>query len=187
MDALCHAIEAYTSTQASALSDMAAEKAMELIARSIETAVSKGTDIKAREDMLTGSFLGGVALANAGVGAVHSLSYPLGGSYRIPHGVANGLLLPYVMDYNASECEVKYAEVARIFGSRGDEKASDAAALIRHLAEKINVPLRLSELEIPKDDFPEMADAAMKVSRPLENNPREVLKEDAVQIYMKAF
>lgn len=189
MDALTHAVEAYTSLAASVLSDMTAERAIELIADSLKRAVDDGSDIDAREDMLMGSFLGGAALANAGVGAVHALSYPLGGSFRVPHGVANGLLLPYVMKYNAGSCAGKYAKIAKIFKEEGKnekELAEKAAAAVRKLAEEIKVPLRLSELGIEEKSFEEMSAAAMKVSRPLENNPRKVTPGDAVKIYREA-
>ncbi len=191
MDALTHAIEAYTSLNAGPLSDLAAYEAIKLIAVSLERAVSNGGSIGARTDMMMGSLLGGIALANAGVGAVHALSYPLGGAYRIPHGVANGLLLTYVMEYNAQECPGKYSEIARIFsgGGKGESAppAREAAPAVRELARKIGVPLKLSEIGIKKENFPEMAEAAMKVTRPLENNPRSISAEEATLIYNRAY
>ena len=100
MDALTHAMEAYTSNKANPLSDLVAEKAIALIGGSLKKAVQKGDDIKARENMLLGSLLAGLALANAGVTAVHAMAYPLGAFFNIPHGLANAVLLPYVLEFN---------------------------------------------------------------------------------------
>lgn len=191
MDALTHAIEAYTSLQASPLSDMAAREAIKLIGRNLQTAVHKGGDVSARSNMLFGSLLAGIALANAGVGAVHALAYPLGGNFRIPHGVANGLLLSYVMKFNVRECVKKYADVGMLIGVSLEKEpvelsAEKAITAIEKLSEEINIPRRLRELKIEENHFPEMAEGAMKVSRPLENNPRKVSREDAILIYREA-
>ncbi len=192
MDALTHAIEAYTSYQASPLSDIVAREGIKLIAANLRTAVHQGKNLNARSNMLLGSLLGGIALANAGVGAVHALAYPLGGSFRIAHGVANGLLLPYVMKFNVTGCVEKCADVALLFGESGEGVreevlAEKAISLVVKLSEDIGIPRKLSELGIDEKNFPEMADAAMKVSRPLENNPRKVSKEDAISIYRTAY
>jgi alcohol dehydrogenase len=191
MDALTHAIEAYTSLQASPLSDTIAREAIKLIGANLRTAVHEGENLTARSNMLLGSLLGGIALANAGVGAVHALAYPLGGSFRIPHGVANGLLLAYVMEFNASRCTEKYADAALLLGEQAegdgpDSLAQKAISAVRKLGADIKIPRRLRELNIEEKYFPEMADSAMKVSRPLENNPRKVSKEDALAIYAEA-
>ncbi len=191
MDALTHAIEAYTSLQASPLSDIVAREAIKLIGANLKTAVRQGKNLNARSNMLLGSLLGGIALANAGVGAVHALAYPLGGSFRIAHGVANGLLLPYVMKFNVGECTDKYAEIAGLLGEKVSGLSTDSAAekaisSIVKMSEDVSIPRRLSELRIDEKNFPEMADAAMKVTRPLENNPRKVSREDAISIYREA-
>ena len=192
MDALTHAIEAYTSYQASPLSDTVAREGIKLIAANLRTAVHQGKNLNARSNVLLGSLLGGIALANAGVGAVHALAYPLGGSFRIPHGVANGLLLPYVMKFNVKECVDKYAEIGGLLGEKVSgvspaHLAEKAISEVTKLSEDIAIPRKLSELGIDEKNFPEMADAAMKVSRPLENNPRKVSKEDAISIYRTAY
>jgi alcohol dehydrogenase len=191
MDALTHAIEAYTSLQASPLSDTIAREAIKLIGANLRTAVREGKNLPARSNMLMGSLLGGIAIANAGVGAVHALAYPLGGNFRIPHGTANGLLLSYVMQFNVSRCAEKYADVALLLGmpAEGDGQeifAGKAISAVKKLGEDIKIPRRLRELNIEEKFFPEMADSAMKVSRPLENNPRKVSKEDALAIYTEA-
>ncbi len=191
MDALTHAIEAYTSLQASPMSDTTAREAIKLIGANLRTAVHEGENLTARSNMLLGSLLAGTAIANAGVGAVHALAYPLGGSFRVPHGTANGLLLSYVMQFNVSGCAEKYADVALLLGmsDNGDKPdilAGRAISAVTKLGEDIKIPRRLRELNIEEKYFPEMADSAMKVSRPLENNPRKVGKEEAIAIYAEA-
>jgi alcohol dehydrogenase len=142
--------------------------------------------------MLLGSLLAGIGLANAGVTAAHSLAYPLGGVYRIPHGVANALLLPAVMAYNVFHCVEKFAWVAAGMGEKVEGLSAKEAAIlavesVKRLAEDIEVPQRLSDLGIPQTAIPGMAEEALKVARPLENNPRPVSLEEAVRIYQGVF
>lgn len=194
MDALTHAIEAYTSLQATAITDVLTLKAIELIAQNLLLAVVTGENVEVREKMLLGSLLAGMALANAGVGAVHALAYPLGGLYRIPHGVANGLLLPYVMEFNLEKSLEKFARVAAAMGEKTEglsvkEAAHRSVKAVNKLSGEIPIPRKLKELKagIEERDFPGMATSAMKVTRPLENNPRPVTAEEAIKIYRKAF
>lgn len=192
MDALAHAIESFTSLQANSLSEMFSLEAVRKIMKNLPLAVENGKDIHARSEMLMGSLLAGIGLANAGVTAVHSLSYPLGGSFRVPHGVGNGLLLPAVMEYNASSCPERFACLAEamhieIKGLTVMEAALKAVEAVKKLAEDIEVPLRLSDLGIPKSALSWMAEEALKVVRPLENNPRSISKEDALRIYESVF
>ncbi len=192
MDALCHAIESFTSKAASPLSEMASREAIVRIGRSLRRAFRQGSDLEARSDMLLGSLLAGVGLANAGVTAVHSLSYPLGGMFHVPHGVANGLLLAPVMEYNAEASPEKFARVAEWMGEdisalSGKEAALRAIESVRRLAQDVQVPRRLGDLGIPASRFPGMAEEALKVARPLENNPRPISLADAVQIYQNAY
>lgn len=194
MDALTHAIEAYTSLQATPISDALTLQAIELIAQNLRRAVVDGRNVEVREKMLLGSLLAGIGLANAGVGAVHALAYPLGGFYRIPHGVANGLMLPYVMEFNLARSREKFARVARAMGEEVEglslrESAQRAVEAVRELSGEMPVPRRLRELEteITAEDFPRMAASAMKVTRPLENNPRPMSGKEAMEIYEQAF
>ncbi len=192
MDALAHGVESYLSKAASPVSEIISLEAIRRIGRSLRRAVQEGGDLEARADMLLGSFLAGIGLANAGVTAVHSLSYPLGGIYRVPHGVGNGLLLAAVMEYNLAFCPGRLARIAGALGEeieRGSEEqgALRAVQLIRKLGEDLGVPQRLSDLGIPESAFPGMAEEALKVSRPLENNPRPVSLEGAIQIYQRVF
>ena len=192
MDALTHAIESYTSRAASPMSEMFSEEAIRRIGKSLRQAVDQGSDLDARTHMLFGSLLAGVGLANAGVTAAHSLAYPLGGVYRVPHGVANALLLPAVMEFNAFSSVEKFARIAAMLGEKVEglsvrEAAILAVETVKRMAKDLGVPQRLSDLGIPETAIPGMAEEAMKVARPLENNPRPVSLEEAIRIYHSVF
>ncbi|MFA6413879.1 MAG: iron-containing alcohol dehydrogenase, partial [Syntrophales bacterium] len=192
IDALCHAIESYTSINASPLSELLSLEAIALIAENLRTAVHDGSNIAAREKMLLGSLYAGLGLANAGVTAVHSLSYPLGGKYGIPHGLANTVLLPHVMSFNISGAQEKFVDIAEAMGEMVDglplrEAAYLAVEAVNSLVEDCGIQTNLEDLGISEDDFEEMAKIAMTVARPLANNPRQVTLEDAVAIYEDAF
>lgn len=192
LDALCHAIESYTSINASPMSEAVSLEAIRLISDHLRTCVHKGADLEAREQMLLGSLYAGLGLANAGVTAVHSLSYPLGGKYGIPHGLANTLLLPHVMAFNLPGNLEKFAIVAEVMGELTDdlplrEAAWLAVTAVESLIEDCDITTTLEDLEIPKDAFREMAEMAMTVARPLENNPRKLTIEDAMDIYEEAY
>ena len=191
MDALTHAIEAFTSLQSNPMSDLVARKAIALVGANLKRAVDNGGDLRARQEMLMGSLMGGLALASAGVGACHALAYPLGAFFDIPHGLANAVLLPYVMDYNLNGAQAKYADVASLMGAdaSGHSRESSAGAsveVVRKLSKDIAIPQRLGDLNIPESAIVEMADMAMTVARPIANNPRKVTEEDAVKIYQAA-
>jgi len=188
MDALIHAIEAYTSVNASGMSDMLAMRAMELIGENLRTAYANGADIQARAAMLEGSLLAGMAFANAGVTAVHAFAYPIGAEFHIPHGVANTLMLPAVMQFNLVGNLVKFADVAELLGQPVEglslrEAAEEAVAAVMVLAEDLNVPTSLSEFGITDEHIPGLAQGVMKVTRLLANNPRGLSLEDAERIY----
>jgi len=192
IDALCHAIESYTSINASLLSEMISLEAIALISEHLRTAVHDGTNISAREKMLLGSLYAGLGLANAGVTAVHSLSYPLGGKYGIPHGLANTVLLPHVMNYNLPGALEKFADIAAAMGETVDnmplrEAAGLAVEAISALIADCGVQTSLEELGIEEGAFEELAKIALTVARPLANNPRPVTLKDAVMIYEDAF
>jgi len=192
MDALTHALESFTSLQAHFMSEPISLKAIEIISANLRGAVFNGGDIAFRRNMLQASYLAGLGLAMAGVGAVHALAYPLGAFFDIPHGVANGLLLPYVLEYNYPGDITKFARIARAMGETRNERSErDLAALavkaVRDLAQDIGVPLTLAELRVPEESIPEMAEAAMKVTRPMGNNPRPMSTAVAQEIYRKAF
>jgi alcohol dehydrogenase class IV len=192
VDAFCHALESYTSKIASPMSEMFSLEAIDLIASNLRTCVHNGDDIAAREAMLLGSLYAGLGLANAGVTAVHSLSYPLGGKYGIPHGMANTILLPAVMQFNLPGAIEKFAVVAEIMGEVVEdlslrEAADMAVGAVEELIHDCDINDTLETLGVQREDFPELAEMAMTVARPLANNPRMVSVEDAIEIYEDAF
>ncbi|NTW77597.1 MAG: iron-containing alcohol dehydrogenase [Syntrophaceae bacterium] len=192
IDALCHAIESYTSVIASPMSELFSLQAIALIAENLRTCVHDGKNLKARENMLLASLYAGLGLANAGVTAVHSLSYPLGGKFGICHGMANTLMLPATMAYNLPAALDKFADVADAMGEVTDdlpvrEAAYLALEAVESLIEDCGISSSLAEFGIKEKDFPALADVALTVARPLENNPRKITKEDAIEIYTDAF
>jgi len=192
VDALCHAIESYTSITASPMSEMVSLEAIDLISSNLRACVHNGADLEARGEMLLGSLYAGLGLANAGVTAVHSLSYPLGGMYGIPHGLANTLLLPAVMNFNLPGALEKFAVIAEVMGVPTEslslnEAAGMAVGAVEDLIDDCGVYDTLETMGIEEDDFPKLAKAAMTVARPLENNPRKVTEADAIAIYNDAY
>ena len=192
MDALTHAIESYTSLKAHFMSEIISLRAIELIMENLRGAVFDGKNIKYRENMMMGSYLAGMGLAMAGVGAVHALAYPMGAIYDIPHGIGNGLLLPYVLEYNYPGNIEKFCNMAMYMdqdmeGLSSRENASLVSEAVFELAEDIGVPMTLTELGIPEDAIPEMAKGAMEVKVPIANNPRPMTVEAAMDIYRNAY
>jgi alcohol dehydrogenase len=192
IDALCHAIESYTSINASPMSEMISLEAIRLISDNLRTAVHDGSNLEAREAMLLGSLYSGLGLANAGVTAVHSLSYPLGGKYGISHGLANTIMLPRVMAFNLPGAREKFVDIAEIMGEMVDdlplrEAAYLAVEAVEALIEDCGIFTTLEELEIPEADFPELATVAMTVARPLANNPCKMTPEEMVEIYQECY
>jgi alcohol dehydrogenase class IV len=191
IDALTHAIESYTSNNATVLTDLFAKEAIMLIGRSLRTAVANGNNLQARYDMSIGSLYAGIALANAGVTAVHALAYPLGGQFNVAHGIANGLLLPYVMEFNVLGDIPKFAQIAQLLGEKVEplpllEQAYRAANAVKAMYKDLKIPQSLTELGVPKEAIPGMAKAAMNVTRLMGNNPREMTVEDVERIYEEA-
>ena len=192
MDALTHAIESYTSLQAHFLSEPISLAAIELIASSLRAAVYEGGNLHHRARMMKGSYLAGLGLAYSGVGAVHALAYPLGAFFDVPHGVANATMLPYVLEYNYPGNLEKFARVAEIMGEEIQggslrDLAAKAARAVADLSRDLGGPKTLQDLGIPLESIPQMAEAAMKVARPLANNPRPMTLEVAARIYQSAY
>ena len=191
IDALTHALEAYTSTQAHPISEMYSIRAITLIAENIRAAYADGRNIQARENMLLGSLLGGKALATAGVGLVHAMAYPLGGMFGIAHGLANAVLLPFVTRYNLIGNLEKHARLAGMLGQDVQGLSLRDAAEVTveelHLLNRdLGIPSSLQALAIPGDKLREMAEIALTVARPVENNPRQPTVDDIVAIYQQA-
>ena len=191
MDALTHAIEGYVTPGAWELSDMFSLKSIQLIADNLRAAVNDGCP-QAREKMSLGQYVTGMAYSNVGLGLVHGMAHPLGAFYDMPHGVANALLLPYVMEYNADYTGEKYREIAKIFGVEGAEKMSPAeyrkAAVdaVRRLALDVKIPQKLSELNVKEADLEALTESAFAdVCTP--GNPRKATKEDILALYKQAF
>jgi len=192
IDALTHALEAYTSTQAHSISEMYSLEAISLIADNLPAAYANGDNLEARSAMLMGSLLGGKALATAGVGLVHAMAYPMGGMFGIPHGLANAVLLPYVVEYNLIGDMEKFAILAEILGQNTDdltlrESANLCVDALFTLNDDVGIPATLKDLDIPFDSIPEMAKIALTVTRPVENNPRKPSLDDVIAIYETAF
>lgn len=191
LDALTHAIEGLITKGAWEMSDMFEIKAIEMIARHLETAVNEPTNAEARNGMAVAQYIAGMAFSNVGLGAVHGMAHPLGAIFDIPHGVANALLLPTVMEYNAPAAPDKYVIIAKAMGAYRDgmttEEASAAAVdAVRSLAIRVGIPQHLSELGIHEDDLPRLAAAAAAdVCTP--GNPRDVTEADLLKLYQKAF
>ena len=191
IDALTHAVESYTSNNANILTDLFAKEAMILIGRSLRTAVANGNNLEARYDMSIGSLYAGISLANAGVTAVHALAYPLGGTFNVAHGIANGLLLPYVMEFNVLGDIPKFAQIARFLGEKVDQlplldQAYQAPRAVKAIYRDLKIPQTLTELKVPREGIPDMAKAAMNVTRLMGNNPRAMTVQDVERIYEKA-
>jgi alcohol dehydrogenase len=192
IDAFTHALEAFVSTQAHALSDMYALEAIGLISNNLGVAYANGGNLEARSAMLMGSLLGGKALATAGVGLVHAMAYPLGGMFNTAHGLANAVLLPYVVEYNIIGSPEKFAMIAQVMGYEAEglplrEAAQLAVEAIHQLNADVGIPSSLTALNIPSDKIPEMAKIALTVTRPVENNPRKPTEEDVIAVYEAAF
>lgn len=192
MDALTHAIESYITPGAWTMSDMFEMKAIELIARHLKNAVDNGTDTAAREGMAEAQYIAGMGFSNVGLGIVHSMAHPLGAFYDTPHGVANALLLPYVMEYNAeSLARPKYLDIARAMGvdTTGmsvDEGVAAAIGAVRALSLSIGIPQRLHEIGVKREDIPALAVAAFN-DVCTGGNPRPTSVEDIAALYETAY
>ena len=188
LDALIHAVEAFTSKNANSLSDVFARQAMKLVFGNIRKVYANGEDLDARANMLEGSLLAGMAFANAGVTAVHAFAYPIGAEFHIPHGVANSIMLPPVMEFNMMGNLEKFAEMADLFGEplaglNQRERARRMIKAIRELVDDLRIPKHLSEFGVGEHHIPALAQGVMKVTRLLANNPRRITPADAEAIY----
>ncbi|WP_425417720.1 iron-containing alcohol dehydrogenase [Oricola indica] len=195
VDAMVHAIEAYASKSANnnPLSKLLAREALRLLGANIETAVSNGRNVEARGAMLLGSMLAGQAFANSPVAAVHALAYPIGGTFHVPHGLSNALVLPHVLRFNAPAAASLYAEIAHDAFPHLDRETGDQALCadfieeLAGLSKRLGMQARLREVSIPEDALPRMAADAMLQQRLLVNNPRELSEADALTIYKAAW
>ncbi len=192
IDAMVHAIEAYTSKlRKNPLSDCLAREALSLLGRNLPVVCREPLSVSARSDMLLGSMLAGMAFANAPVAAVHALAYPLGGHFHIPHGLSNALVLPHVLEYNLPVAGKMYGELAvlafpELAGQPEQALASAMVARFRDFGAELGMQTRLSQFGVSHNHLPMLADDAMKQTRLLVNNPREMTREAALAIYSAA-
>ena len=190
IDAMVHATEAYTSKRLkNPISDCLAREAMRLLSQNIHQVCRQGEDLTARENMLIGACLAGMAFANAPVAAVHALAYPVGARFHVPHGLSNALVLAPVLRFNIPLACAQYAELGRIIGAPPEADNAEAAdwfvATLGRLASELGLETRLSQLGIAAKNLPDLAADAMKQTRLLVNNPRELTYDDALAIYLE--
>ena len=185
MDALTHAIEGYTTKAAWEMTDMFHLKAIEIIARSLRSAVAN--EKEGREGMALGEYIAGMGFSNVGLGIVHSMAHPLGALYDTPHGIANAIILPTVMEYNAEATGEKYREIARAMGVKGvddmtqEEYRKAAVDAVRQLSIDVGIPTDLKDIVKP-EDIPFLAQSAYDdACRP--GNPKETSVEDITKLY----
>ncbi len=190
MDALTHAIEGYTTLAAWELADTLNLKAIELIAKNLRKAVKNDPD--GREAMALGQYMTGMAFSNVGLGVVHGMAHPLSAFYDTPHGVANAVLLPYVMEFNASHTGTKFREIARAMGVKDVDKMKQteyreaAVKAVAKLKKDVGIPKTLKEIGVKKEDLEALAEAAM-ADVCTGGNPRPCTKELVLKVYQKAF
>jgi alcohol dehydrogenase class IV len=192
IDAMVHAIEAFTSKhKKNVVSYCLAREALRLLGGNIRKACVTPQDLDARSDMLLGSMLAGMAFANAPVAAVHALAYPLGGHFHVPHGLSNALVLPYVLEFNMPEAEALYAELGAIVfpelaGKAPSARAEGLVEGLMALGPELGMQTRLSQVGVSHNNLPMLGEDAMKQTRLLVNNPREMTYEAALKIYEAA-
>ena len=189
LDALTHAIEGLITKGAWEMSDMFEIKAIEMINRYLETAVNEPQNAEARNGMAVAQYIAGMAFSNVGLGVVHGMAHPLGAIFDIPHGVANALLLPTIMEFNAPAALDKYVTIAKAMnvykeGMSKEEAAQAAVDAVKALSIRVGIPQHLSDLGIKESDLPKLADSAIAdVCTP--GNPREVTRDIILDLYKK--
>ena len=191
IDALTHCIEAYTNRFAHPMIDVLALEGIRLITANLRIAFEHGENLDARSKVSLGSLYGGMCLGPVNTAAVHALAYPLGSEFKIAHGLANALMLPYVMEFNLQATEIRYAEIALTMGVTSGKSDFDTAvmgiAFIRKLMNDCNIPSHLTDVGIPAEALGSLALSALMVQRLLKNNPKEISLNDAESIYKAAY
>jgi alcohol dehydrogenase len=192
IDGMVHAIEAYTSNiKKNFYADMLAKNALQLLNHNLAKVLKNGADLEARQNMLVGSMLAGQAFANAPVGAVHALAYPLGGHFHLSHGHSNALVLVEVLKFNAPKAKQHYADLMQLLDPRSTGCTDGLCDLfIDHMQNHLDqsgLTLKLKDLDITEAKLPQLAKDAMLQTRLLQNNPREMTEQDALQIYQAIY
>lgn len=189
IDALCHAIECYTSRKATPFSNLYALEALRLIFANIEPACTDPEALNSKNAMLLAAFYAGVAISCSGTTAVHALSYPLGGKYHIPHGVANAMMLMPVMRFNLPCCQAELAQVYDALGQQGACKIAAKAEWVlkrmEDIVSRLQIPTDLKKYGVSINDLDSLVTAGMDVQRLLVNNKRSVSAEDARALYLE--
>lgn len=187
---MTHAIEGYITKGAHTISDMFEIKSIELIAKHLRGAVAD-RNMTDMDGMSIAQYVAGMGFSNVGLGIVHSMAHPLGAVFDIPHGVANALLLPIVMEFNMSACIEKYGDIARAMGvdtigMTKEEAARAAVEAVRKLSKDISIPQTLREISVKREDLPRLAkDALADVCTG--GNPKDVVLEDILGLYEVAY
>lgn len=190
MDALTHAIEGYITKGAWELTDALHLKAIEIIARSLRSAVAN--EPKGREDMALGQYVAGMGFSNVGLGIVHAMAHPLGAFYDTPHGVANAVILPYVMAYNADATGEKYREIARAMDVSGvdtmsqEEYRQAAVDAVKQLSTDVGIPKTLREIGVKEEDLPALAESAF-ADACAPGNPKDASVADILELYRSIY
>jgi len=192
MDALVHAIESYVSATTTPFAEILAIEAIRLIAHNLPLAYSKGSNLIARYNMLLAASLAGLAFASSRLGIVHGLAYVIDTEYHLPHGRANAIMLPHVMEFNKTGNLGKFARIAEAMGEpvrelSPYEAADKSVQAVKNLLAALQVPYRLSQYGIPKEHLPKLIEGGMRQARLFVPNPRDVTQEDLKSIYEKAF
>ena len=192
MDALTHAIECHITKAAWTMSDMFALQAIRMIAENLPSAVNGPDTARGRDGMAVAQYIAGMGFSNVGLGIVHSMAHPLGAFYDTPHGIANAVLLPYVLDYNAAACAPKFRDVARAMGVPDVDALSESDAVaaainaVRALSATVGIPEKLRALNVREDDLPRLAEAAFN-DVCTGGNPRATSVADILEIYRRAY
>ena len=189
MDALTHAIEGYITKGAWVMSDMYELQAIKMIAENLPLAVEEPTNPVGREGMALAQYIAAQAFSNVGLGLVHGMAHPMGSLFDIPHGVANALLLPTIMEFNMPKCIEKFGVIAKTMGvdttgMTAEQAAQAAVDAVRALSIKVGIPQHLSDLNIKEENIPALAAQAIAdVCTP--GNPRDVTEAEIIELYKK--
>ncbi len=189
MDALCHAVECYLSRKANVMNDLLALEAISLIASSLRKAADNGEDLESRANMLIASYYAGMCITLSGTNAVHAMSYPLGTTYHIPHGQANAMLLPFVMEHNLTALPEKTAKVAECFGYDPKQEDLDPAAYLtrelHQLVKDLDINTSLLDFGVKREDLETLVESAYGNRRLMDNNPMELDRQRIGSIYLQ--
>ncbi|MTJ79910.1 MAG: iron-containing alcohol dehydrogenase [Telmatospirillum sp.] len=181
IDALTHAVEAYVSAAGSPLTEAMALRAITMIGTALPVAVGQGHDIEAREQMMLASYMAGMAFSNAGLGLCHACAHQIGAAYRLPHGLANAILLPQIMRFNRLVCKRAFADIGSALTGRPVDDL-EAIAAVEDLIRDVGLFRRLGAFGGREEDFPGFADAALE-DITIKTNPRTVTKDEIISIY----